>query len=259
MKAYISFGGGVNSVALHLWLLDQGMEFESVFANHGSDHPKTYEYIEYFNDELIKRGHNPVTIIPGVYKDKAMEQALNLYDYCIEKKIMPSMMFRWCTEKFKIRPVHDYINSQLEEGEECELLIGIASDEAHRAKPPQNPPTWMRNKIFKYPFVEHDIPRDQNVCIIKQHGFDVPPKSGCFYCPYQKVSELKQLYKDEPELYEMAKKIEETVNAKRVAEFKDPLYIKGHPLKNIVQEGQMEIDLSELEIFEENKPCQCGL
>lgn len=260
MKKFLSMGFGWNSVALYIWLQQQGIEFEAVFADHGSDHPKTYEYAKYFNEECIKRGWKPVTIIPGVYKDGGMDEALNLYDYCIEKKILPSMMFRWCTEKFKIRPVHDYINSKLKEGEMCELMIGIASDEAHRAKPPQNPPKWMRNKIFTYPFVEHDISRNGNGCIIKLEGLEIPPKSGCYYCPFQKATELKKLYKEDPELYAKAVELERNVNVKRIADFKDPIFIKNkYPLRDIVQEGQLEIDLSEYELFEENKPCQCGL
>ena len=45
MKEYLSFGGGVNSTALMLLLLDEGIEFESVFVNHGGDYPETYEYV----------------------------------------------------------------------------------------------------------------------------------------------------------------------------------------------------------------------
>lgn len=35
MKNYLSFGGGVNSVALYLLMEDMGIEFEAVFVNHG--------------------------------------------------------------------------------------------------------------------------------------------------------------------------------------------------------------------------------
>jgi hypothetical protein len=59
----------------------------------------------------------------------------------------------------------------LEEGEMVELWLGIASDESHRANPPQNPPTWMRNKVFKYPFVEFGIARQENIDIITRNGF----------------------------------------------------------------------------------------
>jgi tRNA U34 2-thiouridine synthase MnmA/TrmU len=33
MRNYLSFGGGVNSVAMMLLLLDEGIEFEAVYVN----------------------------------------------------------------------------------------------------------------------------------------------------------------------------------------------------------------------------------
>lgn len=48
MKKYLSFGGGVNSVAMMLMLLDQKDDFEAIFVDHGTDWPETYEYFEMF-------------------------------------------------------------------------------------------------------------------------------------------------------------------------------------------------------------------
>jgi 3'-phosphoadenosine 5'-phosphosulfate sulfotransferase (PAPS reductase)/FAD synthetase len=46
VRRYLSFGGGVNSTALLLLMADEGMEFETVFVNHGGDYPETYAYVE---------------------------------------------------------------------------------------------------------------------------------------------------------------------------------------------------------------------
>ena len=54
MKNYLSFGGGVNSVAMMLLLLDQKQEFESIFVDHGTDWPETYEYFDMFQEWLKK-------------------------------------------------------------------------------------------------------------------------------------------------------------------------------------------------------------
>lgn len=52
MKNYLSFGGGVNSVAMYLIMLDDGMipgdstnGFEAVYVDHGGDWPETLEYV----------------------------------------------------------------------------------------------------------------------------------------------------------------------------------------------------------------------
>ena len=77
----------------------------------------------------------------------------------------------------------------------------------------------------------------------------------------EKANELKKLYKEEPELYFKVKELETVVNEKRVANFKDPIYIKKYSVVHIVQEGQIEmnLDFSDIEIFEDKKPCMCGI
>lgn len=39
MNEYLSYGAGVNSTALMLYLLDQGWDGEIIFVDHGGDHP----------------------------------------------------------------------------------------------------------------------------------------------------------------------------------------------------------------------------
>lgn len=265
MKHFLSFGGGVNSVALYLYMIEQGIEFEAVFSNHGADHPDTYRYMDYFNKEVVKRGWKPVTIVEGRVKEKNMDKGLDLFHYCLEKSVVPSRMLRWCTEKFKIVPTNLYINSQLEGGEEekCYMHLGIAYDEANRARPPQNPPKYLANKVFKYLFVEDGITREENVEIIKRHGFKVPRKSGCYFCPYAKKKEFIDLYRNDPCLYEKAKTLEHKVNEKRVADNKKPLYISSKPIEVIVGEGQIEMFFDDDglldHIGERERPCNCGL
>jgi 3'-phosphoadenosine 5'-phosphosulfate sulfotransferase (PAPS reductase)/FAD synthetase len=265
MKHFLSFGGGVNSVAYYLYLIEKGIEFEAVFSNHGADHPDTYKYMEYFNKEVVKRGWKPVTIIEGKVQEKTMDKPMNLFDYCLLKNVVPSRMLRWCTEKFKIVPTNLYMNSQLEGGEEekCYMHMGIAYDEAHRAKPPKNPPKYLANKIYQYWFIDDGITRADNIEIIKRHGFKVPRKSGCYFCPYAKKKDFIELYRNDPCLYEKAKLLEHNVNEQRLAKGKAPLYISAKPIEVVVGEGQVEMffdDDGELDHFgERERPCNCGL
>jgi 3'-phosphoadenosine 5'-phosphosulfate sulfotransferase (PAPS reductase)/FAD synthetase len=262
---WLSFGAGVNSVAYYMYMIEKEIKFEAVFAHHGSDYPETYEYMDYFNNELVKRGYKPVTVIEGNVKEKEMDEALGLYDYCLLKKTVPQRMKRWCTEKFKILPVNDYINSKLKGGlnEKCYYHLGIAWDEQERANPPQNPPTYLRNKIYKYLFVEDGITRADNIEIIKKHGLKVPIKSGCYYCPFQPDREFRRLYENYPCLYEKAKRLEHEANARRKAKGLSPTHIRGDKfIEDIAQEGQIYLDVvgSEYDIIvDQKRPCNCGL
>jgi 3'-phosphoadenosine 5'-phosphosulfate sulfotransferase (PAPS reductase)/FAD synthetase len=58
MRRYLSFGGGVNSVALGLWLMDHGIEAERVYADHGADWPETREYVQHLKERGL-----PITIL----------------------------------------------------------------------------------------------------------------------------------------------------------------------------------------------------
>lgn len=71
-KEYLSFGGGVNSVALYLLLEQKGVEFEAIFVNHETDYPETYEYVDYLRDQGFK-----ITEIKPNYEGYSKKK-----DYC---------------------------------------------------------------------------------------------------------------------------------------------------------------------------------
>ena len=89
MRNYLSFGGGVNSVAMALMLWDMEDNFEAIYADHGCDWPETREYIQ-----MLQGKGYPITII----------DAGNLYDYAWDHKMVPSPQIRWCTRLFKVKP-----------------------------------------------------------------------------------------------------------------------------------------------------------
>ena len=79
MKNYLSFGAGVNSVALYLLMQDLGIQFEAVFVDHGGDWPETYEYVEYF----VATGR-PVTVLTPDYQG-----CKTLLQFCKKKQNDP--------------------------------------------------------------------------------------------------------------------------------------------------------------------------
>ncbi|HPI98137.1 MAG TPA: phosphoadenosine phosphosulfate reductase family protein, partial [Synergistales bacterium] len=81
MKTYLSYGGGVGSTALLLWMMDKGWNFEAVFVNHGGDWPETYEYVE-----MINRDVKPITeVIPDYYGN-------TIYEHAMRYRIIPMGM-----------------------------------------------------------------------------------------------------------------------------------------------------------------------
>lgn len=180
---------GVNSTALMLILEEFGIEFENVFVDVGAEHPETYEYLEY----LQEQGYKFTILKPNV------EGFNNLYDYCKRYRIVPGQFRRWCTDKFKIGTLRKYIQPP------AILFIAIDSGEQHRAfKKP-----LKQGVINAYPLIDYRIDRRKCIEIIKEHGLKVPRKSGCYICPFATKSEIRQLYLNYPDLYEKRKEIEQ--------------------------------------------------
>ena len=240
MQHYLSFGGGVNSVALYLLMEQLDMEFEAIFVNHGGDWPETYEYVEYF----ISTGR-PVTVItPVVQKEKT------LVEFCLNKRMTPNRRFRWCTDHWKVRPLLKYFKIP------CFSHIGIDAGESRRAKISSN--SGVENR---YLLIEHDIDRDGCLKIIKAAGLENPGKSGCWFCPFQRIGQWRRLRRDHPDLFCQAVKMEQGENERRAEQGKAPYYTirENMPLSKLVgKSGESQRALPGLESME-YPPCQCGL
>jgi len=182
---------GVNSTALMLFLIDQGIEFESVFINHRGDFSETYEYHKY----LEGKGYEFTVIDPEVsWKGKWND----IYEYFWNFKSIPLVQYRICTDKFKIRPFYRYIEKP------ATVYIGYSSDERNRVM--KHKP---RRKVkTEYPFLENQISRQMCKDIIRKHGLKVPPPSRCYICPFHQKSEWKRIMVTHPEEFKKAMELE---------------------------------------------------
>ena len=245
MKVYLSHGLGVNSWALYLYLIEQGevpgVDFEAVAVNHHTDWPESYEYLEM----MLAKGY-PVTVIePDVGGIKS------LYEYCLKRSIIPARIRRWCTVKFKIGPLEKY------QEKPCVVMLGIDAGESHRAKMHE-----QDGITYDYPLVEAGIDRQGCIEIIRRHGLPVPPKSGCFICPYQRRSQWIELRDKHPELFCKAKGLEELSAQKRIDNGKVPIYYKDMPLEQYLgakdRSGRLPVRGQE-SLWDDDPPCRCGL
>lgn len=181
-RYYISFGGGVNSVAMTLWMLDRKMPFEEIlFVDTGCEFPETYEYLKMFSEKV-----QAVKVIDSA----EYNYGRNLYQECVKYSMVPAPRLRWCTASWKVAPLIANVTKP------CFQVIGIAAEEAKRVRLSKD--EGLENY---YPLVENNIDRNGCVEIIKAHGLPVPRKSGCWLCPFMKVSDLKQMPDKYPDLF----------------------------------------------------------
>lgn len=212
MREFVAYGAGVGSTAL-LYLKEPQIlsgEIEVVYSDHGCDLPESREFIQKISADMDI--------------DITRLNAGNLYDYCWKKRILPSIRWRWCTDKFKIRPMKKYVDGDIP-------LIGITLDERHRAF------DFQFNGQSKFPLLNERITRNQALHMIET---EKPCKSGCYFCPFQGKEKWRSLYKNHRDLFERAVRLEE-----HARERNPKIWLYDGLLRNLKTEFETQSNLTQ--------------
>lgn len=195
-ESYIlSFGAGVNTVALMVVLLEEKAPLdEVVFADTGGETPGTYGAVEVARQHLA--GYQiPFRVV------SARPRSTDLYDTALRRQVVPSVKWRWCTRDFKVNPIHRHYRDR---GGHINQYIGIAFDEIHRMKD-----SGEERITNLYPLVDKRMTRQDCIDTVINAGLPVPEKSGCFFCPFNSSERWQHLLDHYPDLFEKAVTLEE--------------------------------------------------
>tara|TARA_S200002703_G_scaffold153807_1_gene155771 strand:- start:100 stop:864 length:765 start_codon:yes stop_codon:yes gene_type:complete len=206
MLNYISYGGGVQSTAMVLMAIDGIIERPDlvVFADTGSEMPETYSTVSSIQ-KICEENNLPF------YEVKAMTKSIDgqaLHSWYMEKNAIPMIGIRWCTGKWKVDPVRQFVKSKaLEYGFTKKPLqnawLGITSDEKSRATGYSD----VKYQIVTYPLL-HKSRRELISWIDKNYPELSVSKSGCFCCPYANSDHWINLRKKHASLFETALEME---------------------------------------------------
>ena len=240
----ISFGAGVNSVAMTIMLVEDGWRGPIVFADTGSEMPETYCYIRYFEQQyLMPRGMEIIQLEPGSrYHGRRFN--VSLEQFCLASGLIPLLAARWCSIEYKRKPCLKWME---EHGIGVQFL-GISSDEPRRVR--------YDDSTKRYPLVEHNSNRSECLRIIQRAGLELPGKSSCFFCPGQRIGRWRDMYHNHRELWDRAVAMEENATLARRNETVATLRPDGQPLVELAKrrwQGQIQMDLSRW------LPCACRL
>ena len=191
----LSFGGGVNTVALMVMLVRDRAPLDGVvFADTGGETPATYESVAMSRQYLAEHGI-PFTVV------ESRPSGTDLYGTALRRRVIPSVQWRWCTRDYKVNPIQRYYR-QL--GRHVNQYMGIAFDEVHRMRDSRE--TYITNL---YPLIDGRLKRQDCVALIEESGLPVPEKSGCYFCPFNSSGRWRQLLERCPELFDKAIQLEE--------------------------------------------------
>ena len=247
MKTYLSLGAGVDTTAISLMpdVMDK-VDFV-LFADTGGENPETYEYLDKYLKPHFEKIHKPLIIVHGEEKvDDIIET--NMERAYLGWKIIPTRAFRHCTDKWKIKPMEKYLKANYPK-ENLRVVIGIAYDEWQR----MNNTRWEGQEVW-YPLIDKEMTRDDCKKYILKQGFPVPPKSGCFYCPFQRLDQWKTLRNNHSDLWERAIKLEK--NGSRYPEMTlSNFKKKGKPLTLKQVDKQLGKSLYDYDYDPANEEC----
>jgi hypothetical protein len=135
----------------------------------------------------------------------------SLRDEIIARRRVPSInpSARWCTSDAKIVPIYKgFVRPAQARGEYVKpatAIIGLGYEELTRMYKPH-----LTEYVVEYPLIERKMKRQDCVNYVHRHGYESPPKSGCYFCPFQGEDQWKQLREKHRDLFEDAMALEES-------------------------------------------------
>lgn len=191
----VSYGGGVNSTALVIFLIERELPLDYVvFADTGNEMPETYQYLDIMG-KYLERAGVPLKVVQT-------RNGESLSDRCMRRHVIPSQVWRWCTRDMKVTPIHAFYRRLKTH---VYQYMGIDYGEVHRMKPAKV--DYVTNL---YPLVDYRIGREGCVNLIRDAGLPVPIKSGCYMCPFNNADRWSYIHERHPGLYGMAMRLEES-------------------------------------------------
>jgi hypothetical protein len=190
MKTFISFSGGVESTTMCILY---GKGATAIFSDTGNEEPEMYERLN-FVEQSMKVIHNGDFELVRVKPKKIAKgvECTSLEQLCLTWGIFPSSNRRFCTKDLKIDPIDNYLKAQ----GECELMIGLNTDEVGLRTGNQSE---LPNVTYTTPLANDGLSRQDCIDLLDEYGLapNFPPymqRGGCRLCFFRGKKEAKAKY-----------------------------------------------------------------
>jgi hypothetical protein len=204
----VSYGGGTNSAAMLIGLWERNEPPDAItFADTKGEKPHTYHHIILMNEWCKKVGFPEIISLKADMPQQIIDGSLE--QECLRLGKLPAKAYGFssCSDKWKMDPqrkfnaffaMANFINLS-----DITRLIGFDADEHHRV---ERGKSLADKKPVKerYPLYEWGWGREECMAAIKRAGLPQPGKSACFFCPSSKKTEILELKRRYPELYQRA-------------------------------------------------------
>ena len=255
----ISLGWGVQSFTLAAMAALGELDADfAIHADTGFEKSDTYAFAAKWQPWLEQHKLQVITVggknqvITG---DNVLSVSIPAYT---DTRAKEGQIRRQCTSDWKIFPVRRFLSEELRRRNipkkpGCVVLKqGISLDEFQRMR--VSDVQWITNA---YPLVDLRMTRADCILWLEKHKLEVPPRSACVFCPFQKKAEWLQLKRTSPTDWQTAVAIDASIRNVRPP---NRLFVHPtcQPLDVAVRIAE-DVGYSQPDLFDEQEPsCDSG-
>ncbi|MBK8177185.1 MAG: hypothetical protein IPK66_18580 [Rhodospirillales bacterium] len=275
----LSLGMGLQSTLIYLMssLGELPRLDYAVFADPGSEMPETYAYLNWLISWQKSNNGVPIVVtgkkslyndlINGTNSTGGRFASIPCFTKSANGEI--GILRRQCTKEYKIDEVNKSIRAlyglkKFARFPKTDLYMGITIDEITRMNYSKS--NWAtvfyplcgysatKNKLNKvysfYSYNRGDCFRWYN----KRH-LPIPPKSACFFCPFQSDSRWQSMKVNQPEFFQLAVKLDYLIRDSRSKGCKEQLFLH----RSCVPLDEVNFTGNKLDLFSNECSGNCGL
>lgn len=218
----LSLGAGVQSTTIALMMAagEIAPADRAVFADTQSEPASVYTHLEWLRAQLpfqvdVVTAGNLGDEILGAARGNGRNDARPPF-YVKNGNGTRGILRRQCTGDYKIDVIRKHVRgllgvkrgARVPKTKHVTQIIGISRDEAGRMRVSQD--KWQTNE---YPLVDLRMTRWDCEQWLRRHGFSIPSKSACVFCPYRRIGEWRRMRDESPADFAKAVEIDEAIRA----------------------------------------------
>lgn len=198
----LGLSGGRDSAALAVFMRQRrpDLPLEYFFTDTGKELPEVYTFLDRLEGFLGRP-------IQRLNPDRDFDFWLAEYG-----NFLPSPRTRWCTRQLKLRPLEQWLRSDLDAGVRVHSYVAIRVDEPHR----DGYQATHANMEVHLPLREAGVDRAGVIDLLKSAEVGEPAyyqwrsRSGCTFCFFQQKIEWVRLHEEHPDRFAEALDYEKT-------------------------------------------------
>lgn len=210
MKYVASVSFGKDSLAMLIKIKELGLPLDEVIYvdimfddNISGETPEMASFITKAEKTLKEKFNIKVTHLKGITFKEQFYKVKQRGNHIGDNYGFPYTIGAWCNDRLKMQPIKEYLRKQKNQ---VIQYVGIAYDEPKRYE-------RLNHQTHIAPLYDLKITEKEAMEICEKYDLVSPIyktsfRGGCWFCPKQRLSQLKWLYKEHNDLWNILKDME---------------------------------------------------